>query len=37
LSGAVYGVLLNHSSALAELGPKAVQPPTIAADAVFGR
>lgn len=27
LSGAVYGVLLNHESALAELGPKAAQPP----------
>jgi 5-oxopent-3-ene-1,2,5-tricarboxylate decarboxylase/2-hydroxyhepta-2,4-diene-1,7-dioate isomerase len=27
LSGTVYGVLLNHPSALAELGPKASQPP----------
>jgi 5-oxopent-3-ene-1,2,5-tricarboxylate decarboxylase / 2-hydroxyhepta-2,4-diene-1,7-dioate isomerase len=27
LSGAVYGVLLNHESALAELGPRVAQPP----------
>ncbi len=31
LSGVVYGVLLNHPSALAELGPSAAQPPYNAA------
>ena len=31
LSGTVYGALLNHSSALAEVGPKAAQPPYNAA------
>jgi 5-oxopent-3-ene-1,2,5-tricarboxylate decarboxylase/2-hydroxyhepta-2,4-diene-1,7-dioate isomerase len=31
LSGAVYGVLLNHTSALAEMGPKAAEPPYNAA------